>query len=99
MVFEHSLQSSVLGRYNTWCLLFVGGDYSLARESSFLCSHLGGNSSRVFLKVWHPLSLGDSFSSSSFFFFFFDVLEHDGGIFQSLEEAFLSLKREGYKNM
>ena len=33
------------------------------------------------------------------FFFFFDVLEHDGGIFQSLEEAFLSLKREGCKNM
>ena len=32
-------------------------------------------------------------------FFFFDVLEHDGGIFQSLEEAFLSLKREGCKNM
>ena len=32
-------------------------------------------------------------------FFFFDVLEHDGGIFQSLEEAFLSLKRESCKNM
>ena len=48
----------------------------------------------MFLKVWHPLSLGDSFSSS-----FFDVIEHDGGIFQSLEEAFLSLKREGCKNM
>ena len=52
----------------------------------------------MFLKVWHPLSLGDSFFFI-LFFFFFDVLEHDGGIFQSLEEAFLSLKREGCKNM
>ena len=50
----------------------------------------------MFLKVWHPLSLGDSFFFS---LFFFDVLEHDGGIFQSLEEAFLSLKRESCKNM
>lgn len=46
----------------------------------------------MFLKVWHPLSLGDSFFSSSSFF---DVLEHDGGIFQSPEEAFFEFEEGG----